>query len=608
MQRVWPRCHNKEHVNLLPRICDQEFLVDNTSIVVQLFTGCFISSEIEVRNNFFSWEQLGNGGLQLGNSAGTVAHSREDSWALETIHNNNNNTSNSNNNNNNNNTSGNRSSTTAASTANRLKTSCANSDPTDSPIPSPSLLDMETSTNLETLSPSAAAVPTNVGMQPIAGDCDGGNGNSIPHSNYHLNNHVTAAASITPVIYPSSCYPIYDGSVYHDLRYPPNHHHHHQLHNSIHHSQQEQHQQHQQYHNYPTPAHNMTPLPLLNSSLCSSLYEDSRPWSQGSGSSSNTSEDIRYNDYPGVIHHNPQSILLANNNNSLTPINNGHLSHQHQQDILHHNSNTTPSILSSGLSQSFPPSSLIYNLDYYASEKYYSDNTGGNDLHDSITIDVKNSTHNPATNCVNGANAMVYEDHSSTIESSTTTTYGASVLAAVTADRQQDQQQQATRKEQPIQQNHYSGSSGSSTESSPTHQPHQSSHQQQQQQQQSLPPPPQQQQQQIQQQQQQQNFANYGGTNSVIMASGSNTTISDPMKRPQQQQTVGNNKSNGSSDDTDNNTISNNISSGSSTDTPSPSLAGEGDVLKDQHTLQPGYTSVIVDTQQYQLTHNGFVH
>ena len=285
---------------------------------------CF--SDVEARNNYLCWEQIGG-------------PRGEDAWEAVGI----------------------RSSANTAAVA-RLK-----NRPSSHESPA-SMADMETSASMD--SSQSAMVPAsmdstmNSSIHP-----------AVPSTNYHHNIIQNSAST-----YPTTCYPVANAlyDPYEDTRYTNNNNHSHTLShlynpatNSLNAGM-----------NCPLMAAPAPTLPISN--MCS-LYDDGRPWSQGSGSSS-TSEDLRY-DYPGVIQHNTQASLISADTSSIPNINasinglQGQHSHNmtdphHQQQLLHQNqistnSNTNNNSVSTTLSSHTGQSPLTYNIDYYAYEKYY---------------------------------------------------------------------------------------------------------------------------------------------------------------------------------------------------------------------------------------------
>ncbi|KAA0189628.1 hypothetical protein HAZT_HAZT009959, partial [Hyalella azteca] len=303
----------------------------------------YVLSDVEVRNHFLSWEQLG-------------ANNRsEESWS-----------------------DGLRSATSAPT--NRLKHLTPNSSPSP-------LTDLDSS-NMET-SPSLPAMPVGAGMESAALSNP-----SVPGS--LVSNPYPGIMNSSPTIYPASCYPvphsIYDS--YDDPRYHNNNSHHPHHHSAAGggalshiYNPNSPVQPHSIPVTYPLTAAPAPCLPIANS-LCS-LYDEGRPWSQGSGSSS-SSEDPRYDCPPGgVIHQNPTFLSNGVSGGTLShSIPNGgshlnvlqqqhHQNHQHHQnEYLQHHSvqqNLHPSDNNNTLSQqnSFGSASGMYDLEYYACDKYY---------------------------------------------------------------------------------------------------------------------------------------------------------------------------------------------------------------------------------------------
>lgn len=252
-------------------------------------------SDIEVRNQYLSWEQLGNDCKS------------EETWATESLR---------------------------STPSSRHK---ARLTPTSSPSP---MNDMDGS-NMDT-SPSLPAMPVGAVMETpnIV------TASSVPNPYPGLINN-------PPAVYPASCYPVYDP--YDDPRF----------------SNQPSVGSLGLY-NPDSPCSLAAPYPLtgapaptLGNSVCS-LYEENRPWSQGSGSST-TSEDPRY-DCPGVIHQNPSFLNNSVANSSLQHHQQAeYLQHQHHQQHHNHPQHNN-NVLSNHVGSNY---SSMYNIEYYSCDKYY---------------------------------------------------------------------------------------------------------------------------------------------------------------------------------------------------------------------------------------------
>ena len=281
---------------------------------------------MEGRNNFLCWEQVSG------------ARGEESNWS-ESMR---------------------TSSSAPVSSSSRLKNRA-------SPQASPASLSELESSNMETSQPIGSSTvsqmnrQTNVICPTVVGSGEGIN-------NYH------SLVNPSSSVYGASCYPVshslYDP--YPEPRYGPN------AVNAA--SVSHLYNPSGPNMNYPLPGAPAPSMPSSNS-ICTS-FDDSRPWSQGSGSSL-ASEGSPY-EYQGVIHHAPQTSLLSNTNHNLTAAStnlNGihHIQNSHQisdHNIPDHsniNQQVNNNSVSTGSNHPYIHSPVMYNVDYFACEKYYHD-------------------------------------------------------------------------------------------------------------------------------------------------------------------------------------------------------------------------------------------